>query len=88
MRWNRPSDDDWWDAVIDAAVIAGLSPAQVFSPRRDRVLVQARWRAWRALEQRGFSVHGIAYIAGYDHTTVRHGLERLKKLEGQHALVG
>ena len=78
----RPSDDEWWDAAIDAAVAAGLPPSKVMSPCRDRQLVQTRWRAWRALHERGFSMSGIAYTAGFDHTTVMHGFRQLKKMEG------
>ena len=44
---------------------------------RDATACQARWRVWRDLRAAGHSLAEIGRMAGYDHTTVLHGLRRI-----------
>jgi chromosomal replication initiation ATPase DnaA len=53
--------------------------------RRARRICAARYRCWSRLRAIGYSYPGIASVSGRDHTTILHGLRRLRLLNAKAA---
>lgn len=69
-RWRRM-------ASIEANS-RGLCPVRLLAGDKHRVFVTARWHVWRELYVGGCSFASIARASGFDHTTIMHGLRRLR----------
>lgn len=57
-----------------AALQAGLDPVKVLAGCRERPVVAVRWTVWRDLFAQGCSYKSIASAAGFDHSSVMHGI--------------
>lgn len=64
-----------------AATEHGTTVAAIMGERRDTATVQARWTIWRWLHDDGFSLAQIGRWTNRDHTSVIHGLRRLREIE-------
>ena len=60
-----------------------ITAADIMGQRRYKAHQLPRWRVWKRLRAYGYSLPGIAACWGFDHTTVLHGLKRLKSIEAQ-----
>jgi hypothetical protein len=67
------SPDRWVRVATEEAIAHRMSPALLLAGYRNRKYSNARWRAWRALVDAGYSYKSIGRASGYDHTSVRHG---------------
>lgn len=62
--------------VVEACAAARVPADVVLSDSKTRAACVIRWQVWRALRTGGASIPAIARAAGYDPTTVGHGLRR------------
>lgn len=79
IKW--PTPDAWVDAVRAASLRTGYPfPAALASGRRGAV--HTRWIAFERLN-RDHSANGIAKVSGFDHTSVLHGIARVRSFRSQ-----
>jgi chromosomal replication initiation ATPase DnaA len=65
--------------IIEAtAALYGVTPDHLTGPDRTRGIAQARQAAFSAAHQEGHSIAAIGRAFNRDHTTVMHGLSRVK----------
>lgn len=64
--------------VVKVASATGVSEEEIRSKSREKNIVQARWLTYRYAYQLGLSTLQIGAAAGTDHTTVLHGIKRIK----------
>ena len=77
---RKPSRQKWVTAATEAAKDAWIPVGWVLSGKKLRPAVLARWTAWKALADEGrYSISGIGQVSGHDHTSVLHGIRRLKE---------
>jgi len=73
--------------VLEQAYRDQAGPAAPFKDialgERHQAACIARWRAFQIVlcTVPGVTIAGVARVAGYDHTTILHGLNRLRELE-------
>lgn len=81
IRGARPTATQWREAVAAASQKTGVGFTDIMrrSPRHQ--VSSARAYAFRILHEKGFSTTAIGFVAGYDHTTIMHGLRRLGERE-------
>jgi hypothetical protein len=79
---TTPTEGEWLGAAAKASLAAGINVRHVLSGSRQRSHVQARWAAWRALLDGNpqFSMKGVGEASGFDHSSVLHGMRRLREL--------
>lgn len=77
---RHPTKAQWIEAAAAEAETAAVELVPLLAGAKSRAFVPVRWRAWQRLHGAGFSLSGIGHIAGFDHTSVRHGLIRLAEL--------
>lgn len=71
------------ELVADAAAKHGLTPQQILGHNRRRDIVRARWEAWKAARDQGWTLSKIASEFNRDHTTILHGLRALDDPAGR-----
>lgn len=77
--WYRPPA---YSAVTDMELVAqvarahSLTAADLIGPVKTRSICIVRWRAMKALRDKGRSLASIGRTLKRDHKTVSHGLER------------
>lgn len=64
------------ELVAQIARTHGLTAADLIGPSKVRSVCIVRWRAMKALRDKGRSLSSIGRILNRDHTTVLHGLRR------------
>lgn len=64
--------------LSDALRASGLTYQKLISPKRVRSISHKRWLAFKSLYDAGHSMEDIGLILGKDHSSVSHGLKRLK----------
>jgi chromosomal replication initiation ATPase DnaA len=66
-------------AVAIAAAETGISPEDIMDmTTKVKPITRARWLAWLALRNEGWSLCKIAMVWGCHHTSVCHGTNTLK----------
>ena len=60
----------------DAAARHGCAEADLYVRDRGREITAIRWEAWAACRDAGFTYAAIAKLAGWDHTSVVHEVDR------------
>jgi hypothetical protein len=66
-------------AVAKAAAETDISPQDIMDmTTKVKPITRARWRAWLALRNEGWSLCKIAMVWGCHHTSVCHGTNTLK----------
>lgn len=68
------------EMVSDIARAHGFTAADLIGPSRVRPVCIVRWRAMKALRDRGRSYSSIARTFNRDHTSVIAGIRRLEAL--------
>lgn len=76
-------------ALEDAiCAYAGIAYGDLYSGARDRELLDAKQVVWAvAHEYQGYTFKILACIYGTHYTTVRHGVNRMRKLPGYRTVV-
>lgn len=69
------------EVVARIASERALAVSDVLGPSRCRNVAEARWAIWAILRKRGYSFPRIGQLFGRDHTTVIHGVRRLREME-------
>ena len=59
----------------DVAAKHGLSEGDIYLRDRTAPMVAARHEAWAKCREAGFTLQAIAGLAGWDHTSVMHGVD-------------
>lgn len=67
--------------VLETAREHGFEAAELTGRGRSRHLSYARWHGYRKAREAGYSLAQIGFAFDKDHTSVRHGLQRLAELE-------
>jgi hypothetical protein len=76
---GRPARSLYENTLRSAADTAGIKMTDALGCSRKRSIVHVRWRAWTELYQTGrYSLTGIGFVGGYDHTTILNGIRRLE----------
>ena len=76
---RRPSKQEWIDAAKCEAARSCVDLVPLLAGSRNKPFVAVRRRAWNALHVRGYSYKQIGIVSGFDHTSVRDGLLRLRE---------
>ena len=61
--------------VVDVAAEAGIPPAAILGPRRDKRTAQARQAVMYMARLDGHSLNDIGRVLSRDHTTIMHGIK-------------
>lgn len=82
---KMPTKGEWIAAATRAALAAGINPTHVMRGSCQRSHVRARWAAWKAIldQNPNYSIKGLSVVSGFDHSTLLHGMKRLKQLSEQ-----
>jgi len=64
--------------IADAAILYGVSESDIVGPRRFKRIVEARWAVMASLDHMGWTTTRIGKRLNRDHTTILHGLGRLR----------
>lgn len=79
--WYRPPafrPSTGLDVVAHVARLHGMTAADLRGPSRAHTVCMVRWRAMKALRERGTTLVRIGeLLGGRDHTSVINGLRRL-----------
>ena len=74
------SEVRWLEAAErSAAIFPGLAGHQIFESSRQELPRVARWSAWWALKEEGYSTNSIASASGFDHASVRYAFQQMEK---------
>lgn len=65
-------------ALHKASELTGISTHDIRSKSRIREVTRARWLVWLALHRWDHSFASIGRRTGYDHSTIRHGVNEAK----------
>lgn len=79
----RPKASRWIELATAEAQRRVIDLDDVLGGARKGAL--ARWYAFRTLRTEGASLHGIAAVTGFDHSTVHNGLRRIRDIEARAA---
>lgn len=71
-----------WFLIDGMASEYGLTYADVASKQKSSDKVFARHEIWMKLREMGFTLERIAYLFGYHHTSVMHGIQAAKARYG------
>ncbi len=78
---TKPSRARYIAILTEECLAASVPLHEALSRSRRQLVVYPRWRTWRRLRAMNFSLPGIGQVAGVDHSSVHHGLARLKQLD-------
>lgn len=81
-RRNQPTDQEWIAAATYRANEGGLKPHLVIAGVCRRQHAIARWKAWQDLMHGNpaYTLAGVGRATGFDHTSIRYGLGRLREI--------
>lgn len=84
LKGSRPTSS-LVKAIIDCvAVERGVDAEKIARPCREHPVSHARFIVFKRLRDLGHTLPGIALAFGMDHTSVLHGIRRLKFMEASH----
>ena len=65
----------------DTAARHGMTEADLYIRDKASDISMARWEAWTLCHAAGFTYTAIADLAGWDHTSVSHGVDRYLNMQ-------
>ena len=71
---RHPSPSRYRQMIAQQARNLGIDERSVLYGSHFKRDVRARWAVWRELYEKGFSLPGIAKVAGKHHTTILYGI--------------
>lgn len=81
----RPKASRWIELATAEAQRRALSVDDVLGGSQSAPCAHARWYAFKTLRSEGASLHGIADVTGFDHSTVHNALCRIRDIESRAA---
>lgn len=71
------------EIVRDVCEVFGVAEGDVYGSCREMTITRVRWASWYACHQLGYSLSKIGQAFNRDHTTILHGVQRIKKMRGE-----
>lgn len=75
-RSAKPPVDRYKQIVLEACKERRLNPVKVFAGDRHQRYSKVRWMAWSTLRDESYSLLAIGDLTGFDHTSVRYGIQQ------------
>lgn len=70
--------------AAEVSAITGIPVGAILCKRRTPArAVAARWLVWDIAHRGGLSLPQIARVTGHDHTSVWHGVHRIREMRGE-----
>ena len=89
QKLGRPSQAKYRAMLEEEAARSGVPFSEVMrAPRGGRKAAHVRFRVWAKLRAEGYSLPGIGETAGKDHTSILHGIRKLKASENESPKLG
>jgi hypothetical protein len=81
-KFWEPTADEWLAIATKQAIAANVKPSKLLAGCRTKKACVARWKAWKEIlaSNDNYSIAGVARVAGYDHSSVIHGVRRLESM--------